>query len=117
MFVFIRFGNKTLIPFKVRFFYLCLSVVGGVRVAVVGGSKPQLCSAFVFFCVCVCLGVVWVAQHNPSPAAFTANHSGICAAGVYTNRLCAAQASADWLKLAYTGFYLSWLVRGEFLGL
>lgn len=59
-------------------------------------------------CVCVYLGVVWVPQHNPSPAALTANHSGSHAAGAYTNRLCSAQASVVWLKPAYTGFYLSW---------
>lgn len=57
-----------------------------------------------FWCVCLCvyLGVVWVPQRNPSPAALT--H----AAGAYTNRLCAAQASVVWLKPACTGFYLSW---------
>lgn len=84
-----------------------------------GGLGVQIdsCGVHLFFYVCVCLGFVWVAQHNPSPAAFTTNHSGICAAEAYTNRLCAAQVSVDRLKLAYTGFYLSWLVRGEFMGL
>lgn len=51
-------------------------------------------------CVCVVLGVVLIPQHSPSPAALTANHRGTDAAGAYTNRLCAAQASVVWLKLA-----------------
>lgn len=43
---------------------------------------------------------------------------GTCAAGAYTNRLCAAQVSLDWLKPAQTSFTSAdWGRGGGFIGL